>query len=472
MPLAPPTVPPPEPSGAGPSAILLRDREGTVPLGKILRDGDLVVMLSPVVAPLRDGPNGSSDPFEPLGRAIEARHPWIHHVPYNKGADVRHSHAAFITRARVVIFIVSGPRGRNEPDQWALAEASLSVSEGRAHVVLACYNVQPSNSRAEPFPTVVQVPNYLPAQLQAAGALLFGENAPGRASPLRLPPVPRPPPKENWTVEPWTPPDTPAIHELWLECLPRQFHLEQWALASLLNRDGWAMHHVVRDPSSRRILGFCASYLAYADSDDERLIGSLALVLVREGYKGRGIGTRLHDEALRKLKGVRGVDALQLGSMFPRLLRGVPTDMGGEELAWFERRGWDVRGGELISDFVLDFNGFSPGPARIEISFRSCGPAEFNAAMALVEREAARGRALGCLDQYTQLEGTPNISDVIVGVLGRSVVACALIYAPRTGARVAEDILWAAKMGEGIGGVTCVCVAGGSPCLLSLGVED
>lgn len=460
MPLAPPTVAHPDPSGAGAPATLLRDREGTIPLGRILRDRDIVVLLSPVVAPLQDGPNGSSDPFEPLGRAIEARHPWIHHVPYNKVADVRRSHAAFIARARVVVFVVSGPKGRNEPDQWALAEASLGASEGRAHVVLACYDIQPSNSRLESFPTVVQVQNYFPAQLQAAGALLFGENATGLAAPMRLPPAPRPPPKENWTVEPWTPPDTPAVYELWLACLPRQFYLEQWALASLLNRDGYAMHHIVRDPSTRRVLGFCASYLTFADSDGERLIGSLAIVLVQEGYKGRGIGTRLHDEALRRLKGVRGVNSLQLGSTFPRLLRGVPIDIKGEELAWFERRGWDVRGGELVTDFLLDFDNFSPGPARVDMTFRSCGPAEFDAALALVEREAARGRALGCFDQYAQLAGSPNISDVVVGVVGRSVVACALVYAPGTGAPVAEDIPWAGKIGEGIGGVTCVCVAG------------
>lgn len=73
------------------------------------------------------------------------------------------------------------------------------------------------------------------------------------------------------------------------------------------------------------------------------------------------------------------------------------------------------------------------------------------------------------VDHYAQLEETLSFSDVIVGVLGRSVVACALVYAPRTGALVAEDIPWAAKMGEGIGGVTCVCVAGGFPHLLSVG---
>lgn len=71
------------PLDADPSTTLFSDREGTVPLSRILQDGEFVVLLSPVVAPLQDGPQGPPDPFEPLGRAIEKHHPWICHVPYN-----------------------------------------------------------------------------------------------------------------------------------------------------------------------------------------------------------------------------------------------------------------------------------------------------------------------------------------------------------------------------------------------------
>lgn len=457
MPLAPHPVPPPDP-GAGPT--LLRDDQRVVPLGRSLADGHLVVLLTPVVAPLQHGPDGSSDPFEPLGRAIEARHPWIHHVPYNRAADIRRSHAAFIERARVVVFVVSGPRGRGEPDQWGLAEAALGLCEGKVQIVLACYDVRAGDPRAEPFPTVVRVAGYLPAQLHAVGALLFGENARGPSAPTRLPPVQPPPPKITWAVEPWTQPDTPAVHNLWLSCLPPRFHLEQWDLASLLTRDGYAMHHVVRDPASRTVLGFSASYLTFADGVGERLLGSVAVILVREGHRGRGIGTALHSQAVQKLRSVRGVGEVQLGSVFPRLLRGVLTEMRGEEVAWFERRGWDVRGGEVVGDWVVELDGFTPGLARADIIFKSCGPAEFDAVLALVEREATAGRAPGYFDQYARLKGTFEAQDVIVGVNGASIVACALVYVPRSGAPVAEDLPWAGKVGEGTGGVTCVCVAG------------
>ena len=462
MPLAPRTVPP-DPTGAAATATLLRDRQGAVPLGRILANGNLILLLTPVVAPLQDGPNGASDPFEPLGRAIEARHPWILHVPYNKAADIRRSHASFIERARIIIFVISGPKGRNEPDQWSLAEASQVAAEGRMQVVLACYDMPPRDPQAEPFPTVLQVTGYLPTQLRAVGALLFGEDGVQRSATPMVPAAssPRPPPlpKITWAVEPWRPPDTPEIHALWLACLPPRFHLEQWALASVLNRDGYAMHHVVRDPASRAILGFSASYLTFADGGGERLLGSLALVLVREGHRGKGIGGRLHDEALRKLKGVRGVGAVQLGSVFPRLLRGVPAEVDEEALAWFERRGWDVRGAEAVNDWVFDLSGFSPGPARTGIEFRSCGFTELDVVLELVEREAARGAALGCFDQYARLAGSPEVGDVVVGMAGRRVVACALVYTPGSGAPVAEDLPWARRVGERVGGVTCVCVA-------------
>lgn len=461
--------PPSDPSPGAPSppqATLLRDHQGAVPLTKTLTGTARILLMTPVVAPLRNGPDGAMDPFEPLGRAVEARHPWITHTPYVMRNGITGSHAAFIKLASVavVVFVVSGLPKANEPDQWGFAHVARLLGVGRQFIVLSCYDEPPSDARMELFPTVVQVSDYSPAQLRAAADLLFGDHgADNAAVPV---PSPRPAitpasPHPTWTVEPWTPSDIPAVHDLWTTCLPPRFHLERWALASLLNRSGYAMHYIVRDPT-RRLLGFCASYVTYADGGGERLVGSLAVVLVREGYRGRGMGTRLHDEALRRARGVRGVDKVQLGSMFPRLLCGIPVEIEGV-MGWFEKRGWDVRGGQLISDWVLELaDRGSPRENSVPtgITFRSCGAADVDAVLAVVGREAARGAAPGFFDQYAPLANSPNVGDIIVGTKGGAVVACALVYSPGTGAPVWGDLPWAGRLGDRVGGVTCVCVAG------------
>lgn len=458
---SPPSVP--SPGAPPPQATLLRDQQGAVPLTKALTGTARLILTTPVVPPLHSGPNGAMDPFEPFGRAVEARHPWITHTPYVKRNGITGAHAAFIKlpSVAVVVFVVSGLPGTNEPDQWDLAHVAQRMSEGRQFIVLACYDQRPSDARMEAFPTVAQVPGYSPAHLRAAADLLFGDHT---APPPRAALTPAtPPPLPAWTVEPWTPSDMPAVHDLWTACLPPRFHLERWALAALLNRSGYAMHRIVRDPA-RLLLGFCASYVTYADGGGERLAGSLAVVLVREGYRGSGVGTRLHDEAMRRVRGVRGVERVQLGSVFPRLLCGVPVEMEGAA-GWFERRGWDVRGGRLISDWVLELT--DRGEPRAggipDVMFRGCEPVDVDAVLTLVGREAARGAALGFFDQYAPLADTPDIRDIIVGTKGGDVVACALVYSPESGAPVLGDLPWAGRLGEAVGGVTCVCVAGEFP---------
>ncbi|SPN99002.1 related to beta-N-acetylglucosaminidase [Cephalotrichum gorgonifer] len=487
---APHTVAPSSRPGAThPSAKLLRDHQDCVPLRRILSDGDLIVLLSPVVAPWSSSRSGSdgqsltSDPFEPFGLALADRHPWVRHVAYNKTAGITGTHAAFIKRARVVIFVISGPPAPNDPPQAELAEIcrALGGEAGPRHIVLACFDVRSSTVQVTPFDTVVQIPDYSPAELRAAASLLFGE--PERepesdvemeyererevyGNPVRAPSEP----PRSWPVEPWSPTDLPDVHALWHACLPPKFHLEKRILASLLNRDGYAMHYVVRDPATRAVLGFCATYLTYADAGGERLLGSLALILVRESHRGRGVGLCLHNEALRRLKRVRGVARIQLGSTFPRLLYGIPAELGTSATGWLARRGWDVlgRGARHVSDWVLEFADFThrrpddvSSAAGGRLAFRACAPADLDLVLDLVDRECVRRDTMGWFDQYARLAGSLSVEeDILVGLEDGRVVACALVYLPGSGSPVGEDLPWAGQLGAGVGGVTCVCIAG------------
>ena len=92
--------------------------------------------------------------------------------------------------------------------------------------------------------------------------------------------------------------------------------LDHQTFASLLRRPGYAKHYVVRDPRSEEVLGFCVTYLSYADQEGENLIASLAVLLVRHQSRNQGVGLSLHNHAIDQLRRTRGVIRVQLGSTF------------------------------------------------------------------------------------------------------------------------------------------------------------
>jgi hypothetical protein len=68
-------------------ATLLRDSTDWLPNVKALRETDVIILLTPVVVPIRQDPTGISDPFEPLGRSLAKRHARVRQVPYTQRWD-------------------------------------------------------------------------------------------------------------------------------------------------------------------------------------------------------------------------------------------------------------------------------------------------------------------------------------------------------------------------------------------------
>ncbi len=197
-------------------------------------------------------------------------------------------------------------------------------------------------SQVIPFPTVIQTVDYSPSALEATAALIFRE----QSHTLSIEP-PDPTYKGQhqprlWPVEQWNEArDITSVLSLWTECISDRFAIDQHTLASLLRRPGYAKHYVVRETRGGEILGFCATYLAYVDKEGENLVASLAVLLVRTSKRQQGIGLSLHSHAISQLKRTRGVIRLQLGSTFPRILYGPPSEMHLNE-EWFLRRGWQL----------------------------------------------------------------------------------------------------------------------------------
>ncbi|KAK7751286.1 hypothetical protein SLS62_006832 [Diatrype stigma] len=452
---------------------IVRDRQSCIPLGKLLHDGAVVALLTPVVPPVQQEAKDDRDPFEPFGRALAEKHPWIRHVPYTSRNGITSTHVGFIKRAKAIIFVVTGlPMAAGQPSQVEMAEIARAIGEQRPQIIVACQNVNDLGLLEADFPTIIELPGYSAPRLREAAAILFGE------APAAIAPLPPPPPRSSVLdvdkiVEPprhWPPDvwdcakdDITPIHELWNQCLPDQFRLDKFGLQSLLQRDGYAMHFTVQDPENREVIGFCATYTTFVDQAGERLIGSLAMILVKPYFRRRGVGRSLYEHALRQLKRIRGVDRIQLGSTFPRLLYGIPAEFSSVE--WFERRGWRMEcqgpgSGQEVCDLLLKMDDWPSGFPAVSsgLNFRQATFDDFGAVTEFVERESARTDKMGWYDQYANLARDGRFNDIILGLQGAAIVATALVYTPSDGSPVAQDLPWARTIGADVGGATCICI--------------
>lgn len=450
---------------ATPQAMLVQDRLSYVPITNSLQQGDVLVLLTPIVAPV-DADSGR-DPFEPLGRSLAKFHPWVRHVPYTAEGGITSTHVAFIKRAKVVVFVISGPPCSGQPSQVELSDIVRRIGERRPHVVVACCNVQHLDPAVSSFPTIIQLQGYSSCQLENGADFLFLGPSSQNTLPPKVSAQPKPSVTRRWAVTEWNQAkDGPAVHELWCQCMPPRFKLNLASLLGILHRDGYAKHFLVRDSGTNDILGFCATYITYMDSKGENLVGSVAVIFVTPSHRKQGIGSILHEEALRGFKKTRGVSRLQLGSTFPRLLYGLPVDHPSED--WFKRRGWLMNNtvpgtGQAINDWLLDFDEWPkdrspPGG----LMFRQCGFADFDQVLETVGRESERHGNMGWYDQYAKLAESISMSDIILGLAGETIVATAITYIMQSDNPSAEDIPWAGSISSDTGGVTCICITGAS----------
>lgn len=444
---------------------VVRDRQSCIPLGRILDDGDVVVLLTPIIPHTQPEFENDRDPFEPFGRALAERHSWIRHVPYTSQNGITSTHVGFIKRAKAVVFVISGFPASGPSSQVEMAEVARAIGEQRPQIVVACRNVNELGLLEGDFPTIIELPGYSLSHLQVAAAVLFGETTIPRAHAIGVEKIVQAP--KYWPSQVWDSArsDVAPIQELWNRCLPDQFRLDKFGLRSLLQRDGYAMHFIVQDPESREIIGFCATYTTFVDQAGERLIGSLAMILVKPYYRGRGVGLSLYNHALRQLKRIRGVDRIQLGSTFPRLLYGIPAEFSSVE--WFERRGWqmDCEGsgrGQEVCDLLLKMDDWPSGIPEVSsgLKFRQATFDDFNAITDFVEKESARKDNMGWYDQYTNLAQDGRFSDIILGLQGSTIIATAMVYIPNDGSPVAQNLPWARTIGADVGGATCICITG------------
>jgi hypothetical protein len=372
------------------------------------------------------------------------------------------THLGFIKRGHIIILCFALRPGEQLPLEYA--DITFAVSDNKPCIIVVCCNPIDEN-QIIPFPTVIQTLGYSPPALESTAALIFGE---GQGFPLGR--GPEPPTTDSqaprlWQVEQWNESrDISSAVGLWNEGINGRFALDQETLASLLRRPGYAKHYVVRDTKSGVIHGFCATYLAYVDKEGEKLIASLAVLLVRSTHRLLGIGLSLHSHAVSQLKRTRGVIRLQLGSTFPRLLYGPPLGMQFNE-AWFRRRGWHFNKespgqGQVIYDLILDFSNWKyTVDSSSKTIFKLCGQENMMKVIEIVEDTSAKQAKMGWFDQYTSMMNGPNVKDIVLAMADNIVVATALTYTPSCGSPIPSNLPWAGRIGDDVGGVTCICIS-------------
>lgn len=468
------TTPSLHPPGASerPAATILWDHQKCIPLVRSSSwDGPVTLLTPVVVPPAGNDPADNRDPFEIFGQSIANRDISIRHVPYTKNKGITGVHVAFIRRAKVVIFVISHLDGPGFPLQLGFAELVAQICESRPLIILACCPVAGHSIPGAYFRTLVHVAGYANPELQIAATLVL-DGVAGFTAPYanmsiqnQLLDAESTSPVRPWVAER----DLLDTCALWQECLPYPLHLNPATLGSLLKRDGYALHYVVREPVNGSLIGFCAAFATFADSFDVALVGSIAAVIVKPAYRGRGIGSSLYNAAMSRLQRVRGVQRLHLGSTFPRLLCGVPVEMDYVD-QWFERKGWPVSRqghegqGGLVADWILRFLDLpSMTVYSTGLRFRQCVDADADQVLSIERRQPATStHSHGWYDLYAQTLRQGHIGDIVVAYENDTIVATAIIYTPGGGSPAAVEIPWPATLSSSMGGATCICIKGES----------
>ncbi|RAO70704.1 uncharacterized protein BHQ10_006716 [Talaromyces amestolkiae] len=101
-----------------------------------------------------------------------------------------------------------------------------------------------------------------------------------------------------------------------------------------------AEHFIVRNSSTQKIYGFCATYF-----NQNLSRGIIAAIVVSTSHRGKGIGFSLHQYAMHSLEQRRGIEVVQFGSEIPVIFPGIPNRLSTHQLglrSWVRNRGWDV----------------------------------------------------------------------------------------------------------------------------------
>lgn len=359
---------------------IVRDRKNYLPLSKTILPTDEVLLLTPLVKPLPASaafkrfsdeareqslsphPNYATQDmvmtgerlFQYLGRLL-ARHRngKVLHASYTANG-VRPQHEALLQDAKAVI-VITADAGRNKY-QAAFAK----------HIAMLCRLSEESDTAPKEKPCIVAavsspfdftsdrtIGTYLCSYdftdnaLQALVRLLHEEPKASSvgASEANIK-VRRPShARQQWLVENYRDDkDRVALDRLLAIARTSSKGISD-LLANvaagtflLLNDLIDEAHFVVRNSSTKELIGFCATYFHKEDQ-----VGSIGAIVVHPSRRHQSVGHSLHDRAIRTLLQKQGESRLKLGARLPNVFPGIPNldDTEHSRLTqWFVKLGW------------------------------------------------------------------------------------------------------------------------------------
>ncbi|PHH87515.1 hypothetical protein CDD83_8753 [Cordyceps sp. RAO-2017] len=106
-------------------------------------------------------------------------------------------------------------------------------------------------------------------------------------------------------------------------------------------------HFVVRNSSTQALYGFVATYYI-------GVVGILGAIFVDPGKRNVSIGRSLHRRALKSLSQQRGLKKIQLGTTFPSVFLGIPSNLELSTVKdWFCNSGWDTQFPRRLTNMVI-----------------------------------------------------------------------------------------------------------------------
>jgi len=248
--------------------------------------------------------------------------------------------------------------------------------------------------------------------------------------------------------------DAPAVYRLWQQALGDLWPLP-YEMFQLITLDPLAYHqgdHLVA-VSGDEIVGFIAVQISPEGLSAE---GTLLVLLVAPAYQRRGIGRRLHDQAMSALK-QSGVEKVHLGRGWSYFWQGVPVNLPGA-WAFFAACGWQEV--ERSFDMIGDLAGYRT-PAHIFPNLRrptiAIAPATQGDAEAILAFEALHFP--GWLRFYQRIVEHQSYADMVIAKDSELGIVGAACLVDQHVSWWQPDIRWLRLLGEQTGGVGVLGVA-------------
>jgi beta-N-acetylhexosaminidase len=375
------------------SITVVRDQKQLLPLSKLLREDEELLLLTPLLKPLpasaayrklSETPEGTTPErssawdqtssimsgervFREFGRAMSRqRGGRVLHTSYTANG-LRPMHEDLIDRAGAVV-VVTADAGRNRYQNGFTKHVSMicrmsatsSDDEREKPFIVVSVSSPYDFAFDQTIGTYVCTYDFTEAALQALVKVLFGELKSTGALPGSMNAAQKlQQSRQHWLVENWNEERDSHPLDMLLRSTREGWSSSQQSILSgvspksflLRSADIEESHFVVRNSSTKELYGFCSTY--YFRSTAVGVVGS---IIVHPNRRKLSIGHSLYNRAMQSLAQKKGIKKWQLGARLPSIFLGIPTFNPSEYKKvkqWFINMGWKIAASHMLSSLIL-----------------------------------------------------------------------------------------------------------------------